>query len=103
MALDCASQLGERSLEGHLCYSLGNVHSLLGDLPKAVEYFLRHLTVAEEFGDADELNNVYWSLGNAFSQMGEMRKALEYAKLHLNVSSKVRGLLCLIGTSEIRT
>lgn len=49
--LSVSRQLGDRALEAQACYSLGSVHSLLGDNQQSVEYHERHKEIAEELND----------------------------------------------------
>jgi len=81
--------LGDRAVEAQACYSLGNTYTLLRDYTKAIEYHLRHLSIAQLLNDKVGEGRAYWSLGNAHSAMGEHKKALHYAKHHLVVSKEL--------------
>lgn len=88
-AFDLARQLGDRAVEGQVCYSLGNLYTLLKDHAKAVEFHLLHLQIAKELNDAVGLGRAYWSLGNVYTEMGNTRKAFSFIKLQLDLSTKV--------------
>ena len=46
-----ARQLKDRAIEAQSCYSLGNTYTLLQDYEKAIDYHLKHLTIAQELND----------------------------------------------------
>lgn len=88
-AFGLARELGDRAVEGQVCYSLGNLYTLLKDHAKAAEYHLLHLQIAKELNDAVGLGRAYWSLGNVYTEIGNTRKAFSFIKLHLDLSIKV--------------
>ena len=81
-----AQELGDRAVEAQACYSLGNTYTLLKDYPMAVEYHLRHLTIAQELFDKVGEGRACWSLGNAHAAMGQHQEAYHYAAKHLQIS-----------------
>ena len=50
-AQQLAKQLGDLALEAQACYSLGNTFTLLRDYQQAIEYHMRHLSIAQELQD----------------------------------------------------
>jgi len=52
----------------------------------AVEYHLRHLTIAQELFDKVGEGRACWSLGNAHAAMGQHQEAYHYAAKHLQIS-----------------
>jgi CHAT domain-containing protein/Tfp pilus assembly protein PilF len=69
---------GDRAREADTLSSMGEVHYLLGEMPKALDCASRALSLRRSLGDrrgeAEALNN----LGEAYYSRGEMRKALEH-------------------------
>ena len=52
----------------------------------AVDYHLRHLSIAQELYDQVGEGRACWSLGNAHAAMGEHQEAYHYAAKHLEIS-----------------
>lgn len=46
-----SQDLNDRAVEAQACYSLGNTFTLLRNYPKAIEYHLRHLQIAQQLHD----------------------------------------------------
>ncbi|KAL8174575.1 UNVERIFIED_CONTAM: hypothetical protein K2H54_049192 [Gekko kuhli] len=49
--LQLSRQLKDQAVEAQSCYSLGNTYTLLQDYERAIEYHLKHLTIAQELED----------------------------------------------------
>lgn len=49
--LHMSRQLKDQAVEAQACYSLGNTHTLLEDYEKAIDYHLKHLSIAQELND----------------------------------------------------
>ena len=82
-----ALEFGDRAGEAQAQYSLGTTYTLVKDYPKAVEYHLRHLTIAQDLLDKFGEGRACWSLGNAYAAMGQYQKAYCYAAKHLQISN----------------
>lgn len=81
--------MSDREVEAQACYSLGNTYTLLRDYSAAIEYHLRHLSIAQELKDRVGEGRACWSLGNAYAAMGNHEKALYYANLHLHIAKEL--------------
>ena len=60
--------------------NLGNVYQSLGDYQKAIEYYKKHLKIAQEIGDRSGEGGAYGNLCNAYHSLGDYQKATEYSK-----------------------
>ena len=79
--LQAATELGYRQLESHYLGGLGNVHSNLGEMSKAVEYFDRRLQIDRAVGDRRSEAVTMSNLGVALISLGELAHAMEYFQL----------------------
>ena len=84
-----AKELGDRSNEGIVCGSLGNVCHSLGDFETALKYYERHLKIAKELGDRSEEGNAYANLGNAHISLGDFKTAIDCHECHLKISEEL--------------
>lgn len=84
-----ARQLKDRAIEAQSCYSLGNTYTLLQDYEKAIDYHLKHLTIAQELNDRIGEGRACWSLGNAYTALGNHDQAMHFAEKHLEISREV--------------
>ena len=94
-SLEIAIFLQDLALEAQVCYSLGNVYTLLRDFLLAVHFHKRHLAIAEQLSDSVGEGRAYWSLGNAYRALGNRHMALDCASRHLLISKQV-GWLCFV-------
>lgn len=93
-------------IEAQACYSLGNTYTLLRDYKLAIEYYLRHLEIAQKLNDRIGEGRAYWSLGNAMQAVGEHQKAIDYVQKHLDISKEIGDITgqenAQISISELR-
>jgi len=60
---------------GRTLGNLGNVHYLLGDFEKAIEFHTQRLEIATEFGDLHAMRRARTNLGNAHVFSGRFEEA----------------------------
>lgn len=87
-----AEELKDQVIEAQACYSLGNTYTLLQDYNTAVEYYLRHLAIAQKLNDQIGEGRAYWSLSNAMQAIGDHQKAMDYMHKHLAISKEIGDL-----------
>lgn len=87
-----AIELNDKIIEAQACYSLGNTYTLLSDFDLAIEYFLRHLKIAQSLRDRIGEGRSFWSIGNALDALGQHQKAVDYIQKHLDISREIGDL-----------
>lgn len=87
-----AEDLNDQLIEAQACYSLGNTYVLLRNHQLAIDYYLRHLSIAQKLQDRIGEGRAYWSLSNVMQTIGEHEKAIEYVQKHLEISKEIGDL-----------
>jgi len=58
--------------------AIGNVYFHIGDNAKALEMYLRYLSIKESSKDFNHISVAYFNIGNAYTEEGDYNKALYY-------------------------
>ncbi|MET0461615.1 MAG: tetratricopeptide repeat protein [Chitinophagaceae bacterium] len=65
--------------------SMGGVMWAIGDFPKALEYYLESLKVAEDIRDNELIAKVTSNIGNVYAALGDEETAVRYTKNSINI------------------
>ena len=76
-------------IEGQVLHGLGRLHTLLGDKPKALEYYLKALPARRASGDRRGEGTTLNSIGTVYISMGQLQKAVDHFKLALPIRYEV--------------
>ncbi|NER84253.1 MAG: tetratricopeptide repeat protein [Leptolyngbya sp. SIO1D8] len=68
---------------------LGNYHLVLGNYPKAINFYEQSLSIAREMGDHQGKGNALGNLGIAYYYQGEYEQAIEYHQQHLTILARL--------------
>jgi tetratricopeptide (TPR) repeat protein len=79
----------DKRAQGNALSELGIIHSLLGEVKKAIEYHEQALAIAREIGDRRGEGNALGNLGLAYAALGEARKAIDYYEQHLAIAREI--------------
>jgi CHAT domain-containing protein len=88
-ALKLLESASDPLIEAQALHGIGRIHSVLGEKPKALEYYLKALplrrTAGDRRGEATTLN----SIGAAYIGLEEVQKALAYLKQSLPIRREI--------------
>lgn len=82
-------EIGDKAAQGRACGNLGNVHYLLGNFPRAIQYHTERLKIAHEFGDKAAERRAHSNLGNAHIFLGEFERAADQYKRTLILAQEL--------------
>lgn len=68
---------------------LGNRSSRIGNKPKALEYYLKEIEIAEEIDDKLVMPMTFHGIAHIYQNLGENSKALEYLLKALKISEEI--------------
>jgi len=83
-----SQEIGNPLFQAQAYYSIGNVYFLLKDYKSAIEYFLKHLKLAQVLEDKLGQSRAYCSLANAYNELGDTEGALRFASYHLQLAKE---------------
>ncbi|NIM06376.1 MAG: tetratricopeptide repeat protein [Armatimonadetes bacterium] len=88
-ALEAARRLNDRRAEGIHLGDLGTACRHLGELRRAVQFYLQALEIAREVGD--RRNEGIWlgDLGTACRHLGELRRAIQFYQQALEIAREI--------------
>ncbi|WP_341406188.1 ATP-binding protein [Luteolibacter soli] len=84
--LRAAGRIGHREAEAYAWGNLGNAHSVLGDVNRAIECYEQLLKIVRELGDRHGEGEALGNLGTAHSALGDDRTAIGYYEQHLAIA-----------------
>ena len=87
--LDAGRAMGKRFTEGAWLGNLGIAYSALGQVERAIEYYLQALEIAREIGDRRGEGSRLSSLGNAYRSLGQMERAVEHLEKALAIAREI--------------
>jgi len=99
-SLILAEQKQSKELQGKALSSIGIVHELLSDYPKALEYYSKALALYEEIGNKSGIASNLGNCGIVYELLSDYSKALEYyGKAHdLNEELGIKdGIASMLG------
>jgi CHAT domain-containing protein/tetratricopeptide (TPR) repeat protein len=91
-ALALLEKASDPLIEGQVLHGLGRLHTVLGDKPKALEYYLKALPARRASGDRRGEATTLNSIGTVYISLGELQKAVDYFKLALPIRREVGDL-----------
>jgi len=99
IAVPLLQQTGNYNRLIRVYMSLGNRFVEKGNLPEAMDYYLRGLSLSEETSDSTYLPNLYNNLGVVYINLSNHQKALEYYTRALPLFEKIHDTMNVAGAT----
>lgn len=87
--LHAARLVNNRPGEGAALGNLGDTHTKMGEVRKAIEYYLQALVISREMGSRLGMSFGLGSLGNAYSLLDDFDKAIGYFMQSLDIALEI--------------
>src|SRR6187549_3808380 len=75
---DIALKIGFRKGEALSLNRIASCYTTVGDYPKALQFFIKALAIAQAAGDEEGIGRATNNLGDLYMTQGDYHKALEY-------------------------
>jgi tetratricopeptide (TPR) repeat protein len=86
--LKLSQEIGDKLCVVNQYSNIGDMYSILGNIPEAINYHLKAVKISEETGDKFWILNSYNRIGNIYSGAGKNEEAQNYYLLSLNIAKE---------------
>lgn len=88
-AMEYFQKENDRIALGRMIGEMGNVYRAQGDYDKAMEFYHRHLAIAEELDDLRAVSQTVGNMGNVYRVRGQHTQALECYRREAELSDRL--------------